>query len=48
MQDKIENNSKDENLQDKYKLNLISQRFKYNPDGTLNNAYSQCRQLKKK
>ena len=39
-QDKSENNSKDERLQDKYKLNVISQRFKYNPDGTLNNAYS--------
>ena len=37
---KIENNSKDENIQDKYKLNVISQRFKYNSDGSLNNAYS--------
>ncbi|SDP16473.1 RHS repeat-associated core domain-containing protein [Clostridium gasigenes] len=25
---------------DKYKLNLINQRFNYNPDGTLNNAYT--------
>nr|WP_246517023.1 RHS repeat-associated core domain-containing protein [Clostridium aciditolerans] len=25
---------------DKYKLNIVNQRFNYNPDGTLNNAYT--------
>ncbi|NFA44216.1 hypothetical protein EXM65_17010 [Clostridium botulinum] len=35
------NNSKYEaNEYEKYKLNVISQRFKYNPDGRLNNAYT--------
>ncbi|NFL87633.1 RHS repeat-associated core domain-containing protein [Clostridium botulinum] len=37
----INNNSNDEvNEYEKYKLNVINQRFKYNPDGTLNNAYT--------
>ncbi len=38
---KTENKINDEvNEYEKYKLNVISQRFKYNPDGTLNNAYT--------
>ena len=41
-QNQEENTSKDEKfIHDKYKLNVVSQRFKYNPDGALNNAYSE-------
>ena len=46
IQEKTENNSKDKILHDRYKLNAVHQRFKYNPDGTLNNAYSGNMQYK--